>query len=90
MDSQHSFLDKKEKLQIVSHEPDHCMITKLIFPLHKTYFYMTQLQTASKIYGSIWFCLTVVIKGTTYLPLIIDYIQSAFKVTYAFSLLTTF
>lgn len=31
----------------------------------------------------------MVIKGTTNLPLIIDYTQSALKVTYVFSLLTT-
>lgn len=35
-----------EKLQIVSYETDHSNITKLIFLLHKAYFYMTQFQRA--------------------------------------------
>lgn len=52
--SQRSFLNKTEKLQIVNYEPNHSNITKLIFfLLHKAYFYMTQFQTASRIYGSI-------------------------------------
>ena len=40
-------------------------------------------------YGSIRSDLAMVIKGATNLPLIIDYIQSALKVTYVFSLLVT-
>ena len=45
MDSQNS---SNKKLQAVSYDSACSSITKLIFLLHKAYFYMTQFQRASK------------------------------------------
>lgn len=90
MDSQPSFSNKKKQsFKLWAMNLITIILQNWFFFFTKLTFYMTQFQTASKIYGSIWFCLTVVIKETTNLPLIIDYIQSTFKVTYVFSLLAT-